>query len=172
MRPRRSYRTTVWAFKPRAGTKGAWRCSVSAARPRSWLSRWLSSPPHRARERQVEPFLRSFAGDIEVARQPGFLPVFALGSVSLASIFAVRGLWAGPYLGTVTGLDTVGVGTSMGAGFVQAIAGEIVDRRTTAPGCDAASLDTVVSWSRRAWSERASTPRARDAPPESDSVYR
>jgi MFS family permease len=46
----------------------------------------------------------------QVLRAPGILPLFALFSVAYASMITVAGLWIGPYLRDVHGLDAVARG--------------------------------------------------------------
>jgi predicted MFS family arabinose efflux permease len=50
------------------------------------------------------------AGIAAVWAQPGMPQIFALFGVAYASMFAVAGLWIGPYLSDVHGLDTIARG--------------------------------------------------------------
>ncbi len=65
------------------------------------------APPGERNASRVEP--GSHAGAFEgigiILRLPGVLPVFALFGVAYAAAVTVTGLWAGPYLKDVHGLD-------------------------------------------------------------------
>ena len=52
-----------------------------------------------------EPLGRVLRGVVEVVRAPGLAPVLAIQTVAYAVVATVLGLWAGPYLHDVHGLD-------------------------------------------------------------------
>ncbi len=52
-----------------------------------------------------ESLAQSVKGLLEVVRTPGFAPVFAMSLVAYSSFVTVLGLWGGPYLSDVFGLD-------------------------------------------------------------------
>lgn len=83
--------------------------------------------PHAAVEdRPRESWLRSFSGYLEVLREPGFIAVFALSCTSFPMLFAIRALWAGPYMTSVFDLDDVAVGNvllAMSVGMIVGTAG-------------------------------------------------
>jgi predicted MFS family arabinose efflux permease len=85
----------------------------------------MRATPARASSLNSESLVASFAGYRDIVRQPGFLPIFALSCVGFAVVFAVRGLWAGPYLRDVFGLDPVSVGHAVLAMTVGIIAGTL-----------------------------------------------
>jgi len=86
------------------------------------LAVWIVVPgaPRTVRR---EPFWRTFLEYRDVLRQPGVLPLCALSFVSFSVVFAVRALWAGPYLHDVHGLDAVWVGHVLFAMSVGMIVG-------------------------------------------------
>lgn len=53
----------------------------------------------------AESFAAVFKGLAEVWRTPGLVPILAIHSFAYASMATVLGLWAGPYLADVHGLD-------------------------------------------------------------------
>ena len=65
------------------------------------------TPPARARGETLGQALRGFA---EVIRLPGWRRVVAVHMVAYATMATLLGLWAGPYLHDVHGLDAVGRG--------------------------------------------------------------
>jgi predicted MFS family arabinose efflux permease len=65
-------------------------------------------------------------GVVEVWRTPGLLPVLAMHTFAYASMLTVLGLWAGPYLNDVHGLDPVGRGNVLLAMGAAQVAGVLV----------------------------------------------
>ncbi|MEZ5841408.1 MAG: MFS transporter [Hyphomicrobiales bacterium] len=65
------------------------------------------SPPA---ERPQESFLSGMISLLEVARAPSFWPVFALHLILYSCFASVLGLWGGPFLTDVYGLDLAGRG--------------------------------------------------------------
>jgi predicted MFS family arabinose efflux permease len=75
----------------------------------------------------------SLAGIVEVARIPGLPSILPIVAVGYASVITVLGLWGGPYLHDVYGLDGVARGNVLSAMAVAMIAGTLfygpLDRR-------------------------------------------
>ena len=79
--------------------------------------------PRPAHSERMGDVLR---GLIEVLRMPGLLPVLAMHTFAYASMLTVLGIWAGPYLHDVHGLDGVARGNvilAMGAAQIAGILG-------------------------------------------------
>jgi MFS family permease len=62
-------------------------------------------PPNAGGPRRTESFHEVWRGLLEVWRTPGLPPVLAIHTFAYASMATVLGLWAGPYLADVHGLD-------------------------------------------------------------------
>jgi MFS family permease len=67
-------------------------------------------PGHPAGRREPERVGAVARGLAEVWRTPGLVPVLGLHTVAYAAMLTVLGLWAGPYLNDVHGLDAVARG--------------------------------------------------------------
>jgi predicted MFS family arabinose efflux permease len=80
-------------------------------------------PGAEARAAHQERLGEILRGTIEVLRTPGLLPILAMHSVAYASMLTVLGIWAGPYLHDVYGLDGVARGNVILAMGVAQIAG-------------------------------------------------
>lgn len=67
-------------------------------------------PGHERPPRPAEDARNALAGFLHILRLPGIVRVLALQTVAYAVMAAVMGLWAGPYLHDVHGLDIVARG--------------------------------------------------------------
>jgi MFS family permease len=81
------------------------------------------APPGPARAPAGERLRDTLRGVLEVWRVPGLGPVLAMHTFAYASVITVLGLWAGPYLHDVHGLDSAARGTILLAMAVAQIAG-------------------------------------------------
>lgn len=84
-----------------------------------WLVR--DDPPGAAAPaRHAETFVEVWRGLLEVWRTPGLGPLLAMHTFAYASMITVFGVWAGPYLNDVHGLDGVTRGNVLfGMGLAQ-----------------------------------------------------
>jgi predicted MFS family arabinose efflux permease len=73
-----------------------------------------------------EPFRDSLKGVLDVLRLPAISRVAPLIAVGYASVIAVVGLWGGPYLYDVHGLDTAQRGDALSVMAVALVAGTLV----------------------------------------------
>jgi MFS family permease len=73
-----------------------------------------------------ETLLQVMRGVGEVVRTPGLAPVLAIQTVAYAVVSTVLGLWAGPYLHDVHGLDGTGRGQVLAAMAVAQVIGLLV----------------------------------------------
>ena len=91
-------------------------------------------PGHDFHARPRETIARSAAGVMEVLRIPGIWRLMVMAWFAWGSSACIIGLWAGPYLSDVHGLDTLGRGKAlfwMAAGVILgALAFTFVDRST------------------------------------------
>jgi len=79
-----------------------------------WLVR--DDPPDRPPPpRKAETLREALAGQVSIWRIPGLPRVLALHLVAYAAAATVIGLWAGPYLADVHGLDAAGRGWALAA---------------------------------------------------------
>lgn len=76
--------------------------------------------------RHRETFGEVWRGLLEVWRTPGLGPVFAMHTFTYACMVTVLGVWAGPYLHDVHGLNTVDRGNILFAMGVASILGPLV----------------------------------------------
>ena len=76
--------------------------------------------------RHRETFGEIWRGLLEVWRTPGLGPVFAMHTFTYACMVTVHGVWAGPYLHDVHGLNTVDRGNILLAMGVASIVGPLV----------------------------------------------
>lgn len=83
-------------------------------------------PGHAFHRREVEGAGAVVRGIGEVIRNPAVPPMFAMNFVSLGGLVAVLGLWGGPYLHDVHGLETVARGNVLLAMALALIAGNVV----------------------------------------------
>ena len=67
-------------------------------------------PGHASTPRRAEGVYEALAGFMHIVRLPGILRVLGLQTVAYAVMAGVMGLWAGPYLHDVHGLDAVARG--------------------------------------------------------------
>jgi sugar phosphate permease len=67
-------------------------------------------PGHGSAPRRAEGAYEALAGFMHIIRLPGILRVLGLQTVAYAVMAGVMGLWAGPYLHDVHGLDAVARG--------------------------------------------------------------
>lgn len=75
-----------------------------------WMVVRDAPPDHPAAAREPERLGAIARGLAEVWRTPGLLPVLGLHTMAYAAMLTVLGLWAGPYLNDVHGLDPVARG--------------------------------------------------------------
>lgn len=73
-----------------------------------------------------EPFLDTVKGVVDVLRIPAIRLIAPLVTVGYASVIAVVGLWGGPYLHDVYGLDTKARGDALSATAVALVVGTLV----------------------------------------------
>ncbi|QQS12977.1 MAG: MFS transporter [Rhodospirillales bacterium] len=85
-------------------------------------------PPGKAPPRPARPetFREVVDGLLAVWRTPGLVPVLAMHTFAYAAMVTVLGVWAGPYLHDVHGLDAVGRGNVMLAMGAAQIVGLLV----------------------------------------------
>ncbi len=89
-----------------------------------WLVR--DDPPGApVHPRHQETFAEVWRGLLEVWRTPGLGPVFAMHTFTYACMVTVLGIWAGPYLNDVHGLDAVARGNVLFAMGLATIAGPL-----------------------------------------------
>jgi predicted MFS family arabinose efflux permease len=105
-----------------------------------------------------EPFLQTVKGVLDVLRIPAIRLVAPLIAVGYASVIAVVGLWGGPYLYDVHGLDTTERGDALSVMAVALVLGTLVygplekrfgnRRRLVTFGCLAsvATLAVLAAW--------------------------
>ena len=81
--------------------------------------------PEKEQPSQGESFAAQISGITEVFTDPTFLRLAPLATLSQASFLAIQGLWAGPWLNHVSGLDRAttakvlfAIASSMVAGFI------------------------------------------------------
>jgi predicted MFS family arabinose efflux permease len=73
-------------------------------------------PPDRpAPPRRAETLREALAGQVSIWRLPGLPRVLSMHLVAYAAAATVIGLWAGPYLADVHGLDAAGRGWALAA---------------------------------------------------------
>ncbi|WP_198378101.1 MFS transporter [Neoroseomonas rubea] len=79
--------------------------------------RWVrDDPPDRpAPPRKPETLREALAGQVSIWRLPGLPRVLSMHLVAYAAAATVIGLWAGPYLADVHGLDAAGRGWALAA---------------------------------------------------------
>ncbi len=81
-----------------------------------WWALVRDDPPDRpARPRQAETLREALAGQVAIWALPGLARVLSLHLVAYAAAATVLGLWAGPYLADVHGLDAAGRGWVLAA---------------------------------------------------------
>ena len=71
-------------------------------------------PDHPVHDRQPETVAQAWRGVVEVMRIRAIYPILAMAFSSYAAIACVIGLWGGPYLADVYGLDTLERGYTLG----------------------------------------------------------
>lgn len=67
-------------------------------------------PGHAKMEQKAESAREAVGGFVEILRLPGLLRVLGLQTIAYAVMASIMGLWAGPYLHDVHGLDVVARG--------------------------------------------------------------
>ncbi len=83
-------------------------------------------PPGEVRQRQrPESLYESVRGLVEVVRLPGLARILPLVSIAYASTITILGLWGGPYLHDVYGLDGVARGNALSVMAMAMIAGTL-----------------------------------------------
>lgn len=100
------------------GWRGALGASavLTAACGVLWWRLVRDDPPDRpAPPRQAETLREALAGQVSIWRLPGLARVLAMHLVAYAAAATVLGLWAGPYLADVHGLDAAGRGWALAA---------------------------------------------------------
>jgi predicted MFS family arabinose efflux permease len=75
-----------------------------------WICVRDAPTDHPAPKRSSRDFHDMLGGLVQVWRTPGLLPVLAMNAVATAMIATILGLWAGPYLADVYGLDATARG--------------------------------------------------------------
>jgi predicted MFS family arabinose efflux permease len=81
-----------------------------------WWRLVRDDPPDRpAPPRRAETLREALAGQVSIWRLPGLGRVLAMHVVGYAAAATVLGLWAGPYLADVHGLDATGRGWALAA---------------------------------------------------------
>src|SRR5258708_855411 len=81
-------------------------------------------PPGEVRQRQrPESLYESVRGLVEVVRLPGLARILPLVSIAYASTITILGLWGGPYLHDVYGLDRVARGNALSVMAIAVIPG-------------------------------------------------
>ena len=103
---------------------------------------------------QTEPFLESAKGVLDVLRLPAIRRVAPLIAVGYAAMIAVVGLWGGPYLFEVHGLDTTERGDALSMMAIALVVGTLVygpleerlgnRRRLISIGCVASLLSLLA----------------------------
>lgn len=84
------------------------------------------SPDEGSPRSPKEPFLDTVKGIVDVLRIPAIRLIAPLVTVGYASVIAVVGLWGGPYLYDVYGLDTKARGDVLSAMAVALVVGTLV----------------------------------------------
>lgn len=100
------------------GWRGALGASalLTAACGLLWWRLVRDDPPDRpAPPRRTETLREALAGQLSIWRLPGLPRVLAMHLVAYAAAATVLGLWAGPYLADVHGLDATGRGWALAA---------------------------------------------------------
>ena len=100
------------------GWRGALGASalLTAACGAVWWRLVRDDPPDRpAPPRKAETLREALAGQVSIWRLPGLPRVLAMHLVAYAAAATVLGLWAGPYLADVHGLDAAGRGWALAA---------------------------------------------------------
>jgi predicted MFS family arabinose efflux permease len=100
------------------GWRGALACSaaLSAACGLLWWALVRDDPPDRPPPpRRTETLREALAGQVSIWALPGLPRVLAMHLVAYAAAATVLGLWAGPYLADVHGLDAAGRGWVLAA---------------------------------------------------------
>jgi predicted MFS family arabinose efflux permease len=111
---------TPWAaLAAGIGWRGAFAVSAVAVAGTGWLfAAFVRDGPSEAPATKRESLREILAGLREVWRIAGLLPILALHFIAYASLITMFGVWAGPYLHDVFGLDAVARGNvllAMGA---------------------------------------------------------
>lgn len=100
------------------GWRGALGASalLTAACGVLWWRLVRDDPPDRPPPpREAETLREALAGQVSIWRLPGLARVLAMHLVAYAAAATVLGLWAGPYLADVHGLDAAGRGWALAA---------------------------------------------------------
>ncbi len=79
----------------------------------AWLMLRDAPPGHPYARREAETLMETARGVIEVLSLPGIFRLLAMAGTAFASISCILGLWGGPYLHDVHGLDAVARGWIM-----------------------------------------------------------
>jgi predicted MFS family arabinose efflux permease len=112
------------AGAPLAGLAGllGWRGALGASALLTaacgllWWRLVRDDPPDRPPpQRKPETLREALAGQVSIWRLPGLARVLSMHLVAYAAAATVLGLWAGPYLAEVHGLDAAGRGWALAA---------------------------------------------------------
>ena len=122
-----------WPLATLADAAG-WRAAfalAAVATAAAGVAFWLVIPPERSGTTGTppaspEPLRSVLRGVGEVLRAPGLLPVVAIQTVAYAVVSTVLGLWAGPYLHDVHGLDGGRRGLVLAAMTIAQLVGVLV----------------------------------------------
>lgn len=124
-----------------------------------WWRLVRDDPPDRpAPPREAETLREALLGQVSIWRLPGLARVLAMHLVAYAAAATVIGLWAGPYLADVHGLDAAGRGWALAAmgvamplglllvGPLERRTGRRRDIVTAGAGLAAATLLALALW--------------------------
>ncbi|MFM1991248.1 MAG: hypothetical protein RJA99_4205 [Pseudomonadota bacterium] len=122
-----------WPLAALAETSG-WRAAFVLAAAATaaagaafwWTLRDDADAPAGGPPRAPEPLRTVLRGVIDVLRAPGLAPVIAIQTVAYAVVSTVLGLWAGPYLHDVHGLDAGHRGAVLAAMTIAQVLGVLV----------------------------------------------
>jgi len=115
----------AWAAKA-IGWRNAFDALAAITALVALLFLWLvrdDPPPAKAPAKQPETLAQVWRGLVAVWRTPGLGPIFAMHVFAYACMVTVLGVWAGPYLNDVHGLDGVARGNVLLAMGVAQIVG-------------------------------------------------
>lgn len=118
------------ALAEASGWRGAFVLAAAATAAAGvafwWTVRDDADGPVGAPPPAPEPLRTVLRGVLEVLRAPGLAPVIAIQTVAYAVVSTVLGLWAGPYLHDVHGLDAGSRGAVLAAMTVAQVLGVLV----------------------------------------------
>lgn len=137
------------------GWRGALGASalLTAACGVVWWRLVRDDPPGReAAPRRAETLREALGGQVSIWRLPGLARVLSMHLVGYAAAATVLGLWAGPYLADVHGLDATGRGFALAAMGIAMPVGQLavgplerrVGRRAALVACGAAGAAAIL----------------------------